>query len=200
MPRKTLQLQFPSAGVVRRGGLRAASDRRAASFPAVSWFLCLVGAFLTRSGQRTHRTIASHRQKMEESGEIPPRIDESTYAIQPSLHEVDTYAISPAPENALAEAPGRGEPRCRRLIDFAVMNRGSCKKGAKLLCTLFPPATLGSRFLRRRGRSRFLLYWQVSGVGSAPRRSWVNLLWLPFWQLGSIERRRRRDPAIREYF
>ena len=47
----------------------------------------------------THRTIASHRQKMEEAGEILPRIDESIHSIQSCLHEVDTFAIEPAPEN-----------------------------------------------------------------------------------------------------
>ncbi|QDU41718.1 hypothetical protein Mal52_01710 [Symmachiella dynata] len=47
----------------------------------------------------THRTIASHRQKMEEAGEILPRIEESTQFIQPCLREVDTFAIEPAPEN-----------------------------------------------------------------------------------------------------
>ncbi len=47
----------------------------------------------------THRTIASHRQKMEEAGEILPRFDESIHSIQSCLREVDTFAIEPAPEN-----------------------------------------------------------------------------------------------------
>ena len=47
----------------------------------------------------THRTIASHRQKMEDAGEILPRVDESIHPMQSCLCEVDTFAIEPAPEN-----------------------------------------------------------------------------------------------------
>ena len=55
----------------------------------------------------SHRTIASHRQKMEEAGEILPRIEESTHSIQSCLREVDTLAIEPAPENDKLYDPAR---------------------------------------------------------------------------------------------
>ena len=47
----------------------------------------------------THRTIANHRRKMEEAGKILPRFDKSSHSMEPRLHEVDTSAIEPAPEN-----------------------------------------------------------------------------------------------------
>jgi len=66
----------------------------------------------------THRTIASHRQKMEESGEILPRIDESTHSIQPCLREVDTLAIEPAPENDKLYDPVReDDPDFRSFVE-----------------------------------------------------------------------------------
>src|SRR5262245_59314747 len=57
----------------------------------------------------THRTIAIHRQKMEEAGEILPRIDESIHSMQSSLREVDTFAIEPAPENDKLYDPVRDD-------------------------------------------------------------------------------------------
>ena len=66
----------------------------------------------------THRTIKSHRQKMEESGEILPRIDESTHSIQSCLREVDIFAIEPAPENdALYDPIREDDPAFLGLVE-----------------------------------------------------------------------------------
>jgi len=55
----------------------------------------------------THQTIRNHRQKMEDSGDIVPRIDESSHSIQARFHEVATCAIEPASENDTLYDPVR---------------------------------------------------------------------------------------------
>jgi hypothetical protein len=66
----------------------------------------------------SHRTIASHRQKMEDAGEILPRIDENAHPLQPRLQEVGIFAVEPAPENDKLYDPIReDDPAFLRFVE-----------------------------------------------------------------------------------
>ncbi len=66
----------------------------------------------------THRTIAKHRQKMEDVGEILPQIDTSTHSLQSWLKAVGTCAIEPAPENDKLYDPVReNDPAFMALVE-----------------------------------------------------------------------------------
>jgi hypothetical protein len=55
----------------------------------------------------SNKTIGNHRRKMEQAGEILPRLDESTHSFQSCLYEVCTSTIEPALENDILYDPIR---------------------------------------------------------------------------------------------
>lgn len=55
----------------------------------------------------SNRTIGNHRRKLEQAGEILPRLDESTHSFQSCSYEVCTSTIEPAPENDILYDPIR---------------------------------------------------------------------------------------------
>jgi DNA-binding Lrp family transcriptional regulator len=72
----------------------------------------------------SNRTVSQLRKKLEEAGEILPRV-KSTDSIAACLHEVCTYVISPAPENDMLYDPVRhDDPSFLALVADIKANNG----------------------------------------------------------------------------